>query len=164
MLRFVARATEMFDPATARFGVISYGSKPKVIVELAKNPEEIAMRDQIIGSDFPGGQRTVNDALKAAWQEHLKHSKGDRNKVIVALTTSNMDYGPWGSSLFLTNRGVRLLAFGIDKTPTYRFLESIASGRHPENIYSLDSDQMDKTLPFLTKDICTGMFRSIFRV
>ncbi|XP_065055199.1 uncharacterized protein LOC135683775 isoform X1 [Rhopilema esculentum] len=160
MLRFVARATEMFDPATARFGVISYGSKPKVIVDLAKNPEEIAMRDQIIGSDFPGGQRTVNDALKAAWQEQLKHSKGDRNKVIVAMTTSNMDYGPWGSSLFLTNRGVRLLAFGIDKKPTYRFLESIASGRHPENIYSLDSDQMDKTLPFLTKDICTGAKRS----
>ena len=157
ILKFISKATEHFDSPSTRFGVISYGSRPKTIVNITDNKDETAMRDSIISADFPGGQITINEALKRAWKEQLKQTPRGRNKVIVALTTSNMDYGPWGSSLFLTNRGVRLLAFGIDRTPSYRFLESLASGRHPENIYSIDSEQMDSTLPFFTKDICTGL-------
>lgn len=164
MLKFVSKATENFDPSLTRFGVVSFGSSPRVIVSLKDNKDETAMRDAIISASYPGGTRSINEALKKAWKEQLKFTERGRNKVIVALTTGNMDYGPWGSSLFLTNRGVRLLAFGIDRAPTYRFLETLASGKHPENIYSLDSEQLDESLPYFAKDICTGMLaRTIFK-
>lgn len=156
MLNFVSKATEMFDKDSTRFGVISYGSKPKVIVNITQNKDELSLRDAIIGEKFPGGERAINDAMKIAWQDQFRPNKRNANKAILALTTGNMNYGPWGSSLFLTNKGIRILAFGVDKSPSYRYLESLASGKHPENIYSLDSEQMDKVLPFVAKDICTG--------
>lgn len=161
MMKFVSKATEEFDSPSTRFGVISIGSSPKVIVNITDNKDDLSMRETILNTDFPGGRRNINDALQKAWKEQLKVTERERNKVIVAMTTGNMDYGPWGSSLFLTKRGIRLLAFGIDRVPSYRFLETLASGKHPENIYSVDSEQLDATLPFFAKDICTGNLHTV---
>ena len=162
MLKFVSKATEHFDSPSTRFGVILFGSQPKTVVNINDNKDQIAMRDSIISANFPGGPRTINEALKKAWKEQLKYTERGRNKVIVTLATGNMDYGPWGSSLFLTNRGVRLLSFGIDRAPSYRYLETISSGKHPENIYSIDSEQLDELLPYFAKDVCTGTLVQIY--
>ena len=164
MLKFVSKATEHFDTSSTRFGVISYGSEPKTIVNIHDNKDELSMRDSIISASFPGGPRTINEALKKAWKEQLKYTDRGRSKVIVGLATGSMEYGPWGSSLFLTNRGVRLLSLGIDRAPSYRYLETLASGKHPENIYSIDSEQLDQTLPYFAKDVCTGTFCADFLI
>lgn len=156
MLKFVAKATEEFDQDNTRFGVVKFGSTPKVVVNLTQTDDLLSVRDKILSEKFPGGERTINDALKVAWKDLFKNNKRTTSKVIAALTTGNLPYGPWGSSLFLTNRKIRIMAFGVDKAPTYRYLESLASGKHPENIYSLDTEQFERALPFIAKDICTG--------
>ncbi len=100
--------------------------------------------------------------MKVSWKEMFKRDKRNANKVIVALTTGNIPYGPWGSTLFLTGRNIRLMAFGIDKEPSYRYLESLSSWKRPENIYSLDTEQLLKSVPYVTKDICTGDYCYIY--
>eukprot|EP00794_Sanderia_malayensis_P014145 gene14144-15622_t len=156
MLKFISKMTEKFNTDSTRFGVVGYGATPKIIVNMTDNQDVNAIQKQLMEEKFPGGKRTINDAMKTAWKDLFKPSKRSGNRVILALTSGNVPYGPWGSTLFLSKKNVRVMAFGIDKSPKYGYLESLASWKRPENIYSLDMNQLMTAVPFVTKDLCTG--------
>ena len=156
MVEFVSGMMESFYENQARTGVITYGSQPKVIYDLHNVDKELLARDLSSQLRYPGGSQTINSALKLAWNTQFKKSNQPSNKVIVALTTGNIPYGLWGSSSFLKKRNIRVIGVGVDRRPTYKYLESLATGSYPRNIFSLDTTQLKDAVPYVVGDICKG--------
>ena len=74
------------------------------------------------------------------------------------MATGDIQYGLFGSSQFLTDHDVRLVAVGIDKNVHYDFLQSLATNRSPSNIFSLNGAQLTDAAPFIYRDICNSEY------
>ncbi|XP_057294387.1 uncharacterized protein LOC130622945 isoform X2 [Hydractinia symbiolongicarpus] len=155
--KFCTKFVKGFDDH-ARIGVIRYGADPDIVVDMhkGKKPEDIG--DEIKPMDMPGGSRTLNDALKRAWREQLKeNNRSAADKVVLAITTGDIPYGLYGSSQFLSDHDVRVIALGVDKNVHYEFLQSIASYRDVSNVFSVNSEQLSELAPFVYRDVCNTM-------
>ena len=63
-------------------------------------------------------------------------------------------YGLYGSSQFLSDHGVRVVAVGVGKDVSYDFLQSVGSQKSPENVFSYNPDRLPQAAPFVYRDIC----------
>ena len=74
--------------------------------------------------------------------------------------------GLYGSTQFLTDHNVRVIAVGIDKDPHYEFLQSIASYRDVSNVFSVNSENLLDAAPYMYRDVCNSelvlSFRPVF--
>ncbi|XP_047142347.1 uncharacterized protein LOC101236314 isoform X1 [Hydra vulgaris] len=154
---FVRKFIRGFDDHS-RIGIIQYGENPEIIQDIRKLKSKEALDKVLEKTEFPGGERTLNDALKRAWREQLKETnRTNADKIILATITGDIPYGLYGSSQFLSDHNVRIVVVGIDKYVHYEFLQSVASYRDVGNIFSVNSGQLDDVAPYIYRDICNNM-------
>ncbi|XP_066925026.1 uncharacterized protein [Clytia hemisphaerica] len=154
MLDFTQKFVKGFD-THARIGIVEYSNDVKIPIDMLKAapPEKIV--DLVKSIEMPGGRRSLNDALKTAWRDQLKESnRSSADRVIVAMTTGNVPYGLYGSSQFLSDHLVRVVAVGVDRDVNYEFLQSVASYRDVKNIFSVNHEQLGDIAPYIYRDIC----------
>ena len=70
----------------------------------------------------------------------------------------DVPYGLYGSSQFLSDHEVRVIAVGLDKNVHYEFLQSVASYRDVSNIFSVNSEQLEDISPYIYRDVCNSKF------
>ena len=76
--------------------------------------------------------------------------------------SGDVPYGLYGSSQFLSDHEVRVIAVGLDKNVHYEFLQSVASYRDVSNIFSVNSEQLEDISPYIYRDVCNSKFIKFF--
>lgn len=77
---------------------------------------------------------------------------------LFSLIPGDLASGLYGSTQFLTEHGIRVIAVGIDKEPHYEFLQSVASYRDVSNVFSVNSDNLVDAAPYMYRDVCNSKF------
>ena len=78
----------------------------------------------------------------------------------VLVHPGNVPYGLYGSSQFLSDHLVRVVAVGVDRDVNYEFLQSVASYRDVKNIFSVNHEQLGDIAPYIYRDICNSKYIS----